>query len=76
MPSDATLSRALRDVVISTYKSGKTDDLTVKRVRTGAEARLDLPGGFFKSHGTWGQKSKDIILESVVSRRRSIAFNC
>ncbi|KAF2661845.1 hypothetical protein K491DRAFT_618953 [Lophiostoma macrostomum CBS 122681] len=67
LPSDATISRALRDVVISTYKSGKTDDLTVKRVRTGAETQLELPEGFFKKHGTWNKKSKDIILEAVVS---------
>src|SRR4051812_31348982 len=65
-PSNATISRALRDVVISVYKAGNTDDLTVKRVRSRAEVELDLPVGFFKSNQTWKKKSHDIIHEAVV----------
>jgi len=73
IPSEATLSLALRDVVVDIYKSGNTDDLTVKRVRARAEAKLGLPDGFFK-HEDWKQKSQELIHEAVVriypARRR------
>jgi hypothetical protein len=65
VPSEAAISRALRDVVVSIHKSGKEDDLTVKRVRTRAEDKLRLPNGFFQ-HEDWKQKSKELILEAVV----------
>lgn len=65
IPSDAALLHALRDAVVAIYKSGKTDDLTVKRVRIRAEEELGLPVNFFKS-GEWKCKSSDVIHEAVV----------
>ncbi|KAL5359751.1 hypothetical protein BJX96DRAFT_149024 [Aspergillus floccosus] len=64
-PSDDALERALRDTVAKIYKSGKMDELTVKRVRLAAEKALDLEEGFFKSHGTWKAKSDEIIKDEV-----------
>jgi hypothetical protein len=65
IPSEASITRALRDVVISIHTSGNSDDLTVKRVRTRAEEELGLPAGFFKNHD-WKQKSHELIHEAVV----------
>ena len=65
IPSEATLSRALRDDVIAIFKSGNEDDLTVKRVRTRTENRLGLPNGFFRREN-WKQKSQELIHEAVV----------
>ncbi|KAF2688050.1 hypothetical protein K458DRAFT_294214 [Lentithecium fluviatile CBS 122367] len=62
--SEASISRALRDVVIAIYKAGNEDDLTVKRVRIRTEKELGLPEGFLKS-GDWKQKSDDLIREAV-----------
>lgn len=70
-PSAATISRAFRDVVVGIYEAGNTDDLTVKRVRTKAEEKLGLPGGFFKQD-EWKQKSNDMIHEAVVCVNLSI----
>ncbi|KAF2747156.1 hypothetical protein M011DRAFT_468049 [Sporormia fimetaria CBS 119925] len=65
MPSDASISKSLRNIVIDLYKSGNADDLTVKRVRTRAEEDLDLPAGFLKGDPRWKQKSHDLIHEAV-----------
>lgn len=65
LPSDAAISNTLRDVVLAIHKSGKHEDLTVKRVRTRAEQELGLADGFFKTHETWKQKSNDVIVEAV-----------
>ncbi|KAF1963621.1 hypothetical protein CC80DRAFT_10362 [Byssothecium circinans] len=64
IPAEATISRALRDVVISIHKAGNTNDLTVKRVRARAEEELGLPSGFLKSED-WKQKSQTLIHEAV-----------
>lgn len=58
--------KQLQDVVISLHKAGNSDDLTVKRVRTRAEEALGLEAGFF-NNPEWKQKSKDTIVEAVVS---------
>jgi hypothetical protein len=67
IPSEAALSRALRDIVIATYTSGNTDELTVKRLRARAEETLGLSQGFLKADQKWKQKSHDMIHEAVVS---------
>ncbi|KAJ4303419.1 hypothetical protein N0V90_002313 [Kalmusia sp. IMI 367209] len=64
VPSAATISRAIRDTVISIHKSGKDEDLTVKRVRARAEQTLGLTNGFLKNDD-WKDKSKDLILKAV-----------
>lgn len=65
-PSDKVIADKLRDVVISIHKSGKPEDLTVKRVRARAEKELGLAEGFFKTSSTWKEKSQEQITSSVV----------
>jgi hypothetical protein len=67
LASEATISQKLRDVVVAIHKSGRTDDLTLKRVRARAEKELSLPNGFLKTDAVWKQKSKDRIDAAVVS---------
>lgn len=66
-PSDKQIDKALRDVVADTFKSGKTDELTVKRMRLAAEKALGIEEGFFRGDGVWKTKSDQIIKEEVVS---------
>jgi hypothetical protein len=72
LPSEAVISRALRDIVITIHKSGKPQDLTVKRVRNRAEEALDLPADFLKSDVKWKQKSSDLIRDAVVCMFRPL----
>ena len=71
-PPDTVLEKALCDVVRAFYDSGKSDNLTVKRVRKAAEERLDLEEDFFKS-STWKDRSKRVIEQAFVSLPRTIA---
>ncbi|KAK1916248.1 hypothetical protein P3342_004065 [Pyrenophora teres f. teres] len=64
-PSEAVIASKLRDTVIAIHKSGKDDDLTVKRVRARAEKELGLEAGFFKTNSTWKQKSQELIVDAV-----------
>ncbi|KAF2493767.1 hypothetical protein BU16DRAFT_527967 [Lophium mytilinum] len=59
-PTDATIEKVLRESVVEIWKSGNTDDLTVKRVRTVTEEKLELPSGFLKD-ALWKTKSHTII---------------
>lgn len=72
MPSEAAISRKLRDVVIAIHKTGKSDDLTLKRVRVRAEKELGLDDGFLKKDSVWKKKSEEIIKQAVV---RTSDFN-
>jgi hypothetical protein len=65
-PSEAAIASKLRDVVIAIHRTGKTEDLTVKRVRARAEQELALEDGFFKTDASWKQKSQDQIVDAVV----------
>ncbi|KAL4901402.1 hypothetical protein BDW74DRAFT_181969 [Aspergillus multicolor] len=64
-PSDKELEQALRETVAAIFKTGKTEELTVKRVRLAAEKGLQLDEGFFKSNGDWKTKSDRIIKDEV-----------
>ncbi|KAL4960794.1 putative transcriptional regulator [Aspergillus stella-maris] len=64
-PSDKQLERALRDAVAKIFKTGKTEELTVKRVRLAAEQALKIEEGFFKSTGDWKARSDQIIKDEV-----------
>ncbi|KAG9193339.1 hypothetical protein G6011_03374 [Alternaria panax] len=64
-PSEATITARLRDVVIAIHKSGKSDDLTVKRVRARAERELGLDEGFFKTDSAWKDRSQKAIMDAV-----------
>jgi hypothetical protein len=65
-PSEAAIASKLRDIVISIHRIGKTEDLTVKRVRARAEKELALADGFFKNDASWKQRSQDQIVDAVV----------
>ena len=64
--TDATLEQALRNAVQKVYKTGNTDDLTVRRIRKAVEEDLDLQDGFFKNDSIWNTKSKSVIQSEVV----------
>ena len=66
-PSHATLEQALRDTVQQVFQSGNLDELTIRRVRTATEKRLDLEDGFYKNDPLWKEESK-ITIESEVVR--------
>jgi hypothetical protein len=65
-PSDKQLEKALRDAVAKIYKTGKMEELTVKRVRLAAEKVLQLEEGYFKANGEWKARSEQIIKDEVV----------
>ncbi|KAL3431320.1 hypothetical protein BDV09DRAFT_188519 [Aspergillus tetrazonus] len=64
-PSDNELEKALREAVARIFKTGKMEELTVKRVRLAAEKALKLQEGFFKSNGDWKARSDTIIKDEV-----------
>ncbi|KAF2101783.1 hypothetical protein NA57DRAFT_73224 [Rhizodiscina lignyota] len=68
LPSDPKLEECLRDIVSRVFKSGKHEDLTLRRVRTAAEEELDLPEGFFKADVKWKDRSQEIIGDEVSKR--------
>jgi DEK C terminal domain len=59
-PSDDVLEQELRQVVRGIVKSGKLEELTVKRVRAAAEKNLGVDEGFYKREA-WKDRSKTII---------------
>jgi len=66
VPSDDILETALRDQVSAAKRADAVHELTVNKVRAAVEEALDLNEGFFKSHVTWKDRSKDIIQRAVV----------
>ena len=64
--TDATLEQALGNAVQKVYKTGNTDDLTVRRIRKAVEEDLDLQDDFFKNDPIWKTKSKTVIQSEVV----------
>ena len=66
MVADNVLEQALRDKVKELRKSGKVDDLTVRRVRVAVEKKLHLAEDYFKGDD-WKDKSKKIIEDAAVS---------
>ena len=67
VPSEKVLEQGLRDEVAAVFKSGKMEELTVKRVRRAVESKLCLEEGFFKTKGDWKTRSEQIIKQEVVS---------
>ncbi|KAL4755556.1 hypothetical protein BDW72DRAFT_164060 [Aspergillus terricola var. indicus] len=64
-PSDKELEKALRETVAKIFKTGKMEELTVKRVRLAAEKTLEIEEGFFRSNGDWKARSDTIIKDEV-----------
>ncbi|KAL3453470.1 hypothetical protein BJX65DRAFT_263990 [Aspergillus insuetus] len=64
-PSDKQLEKALRDAVAKIYKTGRMEELTVKRVRLAAEKALQLEEGYFKTNGEWKARSEQAIKDEV-----------
>lgn len=67
IPTDDALEAGLRKTVAGIFKTGNTEELTVKRVRLATEQRLGLEEGFFKGHIHWKAKSDKIIKDEAVS---------
>jgi len=65
VPSDSTITTALRGAVSACFEKDNLDDLTVKRIRASVVAELRLANDFFKSNKRWDGKSKDIITKEV-----------
>ena len=63
VPSDNELEQSLRKEVVRIQKTGV--DLTIKAARSASEKRLGLTEGFYKTHETWKDKSKDVITDQV-----------
>ena len=72
VPSDNALEQGLRDEVAAIFKSGRMEELTVKRVRLATEKNLGLAEGFFKSKGDWKIRSDKVIKDEVVRMSLSI----
>ncbi|GKZ73069.1 hypothetical protein AnigIFM50267_009744 [Aspergillus niger] len=70
-PADDALEQALRDAVTKVYKSGKMEELTVKRVRLAAEKALELEEGFYKTQGDWKTRSEQIIKDQVEEEEKA-----
>jgi hypothetical protein len=66
LPSDDRLEKALRNTVANIFRTGKLDELTVKRVRLATETALGLEEGFFKAHEEWKTRSDQIIKDEAV----------
>lgn len=66
IPSNDRLEKALRDTVANIFRTGKLEELTVKRVRTATETALGLEEGFFKAHEDWKTRSDQIIKDEAV----------
>ena len=65
-PSDKILAKGLRDAVATIFKTGKEEELTIKRVRLAAEKALELEQRFFRNDARWKAESDQIIREEVV----------
>ncbi|KAF2735423.1 hypothetical protein EJ04DRAFT_491804 [Polyplosphaeria fusca] len=65
IPSNAVITRTLKDTVFAIHNSGNADGLTVKRVRARVEQELGLPADFLKTSSDWKQKSHSIIHDTV-----------
>ncbi|KAI1945584.1 hypothetical protein LOZ12_002373 [Ophidiomyces ophidiicola] len=70
IPDEASLKKALQDAVARIFKSGKMEDLTVKRVRLAAEKSLGLQEGFYKGDAIWKAKSDTVIKDEVEAQER------
>ena len=63
-PSDKTLDKELRVEAQALLDSG--EEITVNKIRTRVEEKLDLPEQFFKESAKWKNRSKDIIHKTIV----------
>ena len=66
VPSNKIIEKALRDAVADVFKTGRFEELTVRRIRVQAEKSLSLDEGLLKNDELWKEKSSHIIKEEVV----------
>lgn len=67
VPSDKAITSALRAEVQNCYANDDEDNLTLKRIRAAVAKKLKLADDFFKNSDKWNGKSKEIVMEEVVS---------
>jgi hypothetical protein len=65
-PADDAVVKELASVVRDVYNGPESDQLTVNYARQLVEKKLKLGEGFLKE-GDWKAKSKQIILDTLVS---------
>jgi hypothetical protein len=65
IPADATITAALRNAVVTSYKNDDSDNLTVNLIREVATRKLKLPEDFLKSDEKWKARSKEVIKDEV-----------
>ena len=67
-PPDRELEKSLRQEVVKAARAGL--DYSYNSIRAASELKLGLSRGFYKSHGEWVNKSKEIIFDQMVFTRR------
>jgi hypothetical protein len=68
LPPDSELEKSLRREVVKAQRDG-LENPTVNSIRAASEEKLGLKSGFYKNHGTWLARSKQIIKEQFVSQQ-------
>lgn len=62
---DTRIEQCIRTLVAKTFAQDP-GNLTLKRIRTKAEAELDLEEGYLKANAQWNIKSKEIVADELV----------
>jgi hypothetical protein len=70
--TDSVIAKQLAGVVRQIYNGPDRDQLTVNHAREAAEKKLKLEDGFLKA-ADWKAKSKQIIVETLVSHHKQAA---
>ncbi len=63
-PPDHELEKSLRREVAKAHKAEL--DYSVNDIRAASEEKLGLQQGFYKNHGEWAKRSKDVIKDQIV----------
>jgi hypothetical protein len=63
-PPDHELEKSLRREVVKAHEAKL--EYSVNYIRTASEEKLGLQEGFYKSHGGWTKRSKDVIKDQMV----------
>ncbi|KAK5263462.1 hypothetical protein LTR99_008916 [Exophiala xenobiotica] len=62
-PPDRELEKSLRREVVKAHEAKL--EFSVNDIRTASEEKLGLQEGFYKSHGEWAKRSKDVIKDQM-----------
>lgn len=65
IPPDEAVDNALRNAVTNTFRTGKLEELTVRRMRSAAEGALGLQEGFLRGNAVWKKRSDRVVKGEV-----------